>query len=250
MKDARLQMVRKLAHDVNGPLGNSTAFIDLALQQFSDLANKLENSDDQETLAGLNMGIEFLRLSVPSIVQLQRNMRMWSALHQIVVEEYGVQLRKLSVLEYIDSAFEQLAIFLRKKGISYRVEGALTNRLIADAELFGLITFHFFDLAIAVGSRNNEVVFTLSEDVSQDEITIRVSLVLDGNHPNLNEQLASRFSTNIDNLPEAFPQGILKPLAYGSIFVPTAVEAMGGTFDFSLDNEFLTCDMHFKANKQ
>lgn len=251
MKDLRLQMVRKLAHDVNGPLGNAVAFIDLALQQFNDVVEKQENSksaDSDNGLAEIKMGIELLKLSVPSVVQLQRNMRMWSALHQIVVEEYGVQLRKLNVAEYIERAYEQLSVFLSKKGINYEIKGSLRNQLIADAELFGLITFYFFDLAISISERNNTIQFELSEDLSNDEIKIAISLKLDADYPKLTEQLASRFGNDIENLPQVFEQGIIKPLAYGSIFVPTAVEAMGGIFEFSVEERLLKCEMHFKVN--
>lgn len=249
MNDSRLQMVRKLAHDVNGPLGNATAFIDLALQQFSDVISKEEENGKNESIADLKMGVEFLKLSVPSIVQLQRNMRMWSALHQIVVEEYGVQLRRVNVSEFINTAYSQLEIFLNKKKITYEVEGTLSNELIADAELLGLITFFFFDLAVATVEKGSVVTFSLTEDTSSDEIHINVRLNLDANYPLLAEQLSSRFSKDLSSLPENFEQGIIKPLAYGSIFVPTAVEAMGGTFNFSIDNKnTLTCDMKFNAN--
>lgn len=251
MKDLRLQMVRKLAHDVNGPLGNTAAFIDLALQQFNDVVEKQEKSkstDADTGLAEMKMGIEFLKLSVPSVVQLQRNMRMWSALHQIVAEEYGVQLRKLDVAEYIDRAYEQISVFLSKKGVIYEIKGSLSNQLIADAELLGLITFYIFDLAIAISERNNTVQFELSEDLSNDEIKIAISLKLDADYPKLSEQLASRFGNDIESLPQVFDQGIIKPLAYGSIFVPTAVEAMGGTFEFSVVERLLKCDLSFKVN--
>jgi hypothetical protein len=241
-------MVRKLAHDVNGPLGNATAFIDLALQQFNDVIEKQEKGDASANLADLKMGVDFLKLSLPSIVQLQRNMRMWSALHQMVVEEYGVQLRRLDVSEYIEKAYEQLSTFLIKKNINYHIEGSLKNKLIADAELLGLIVFYFFDLAVATTERNSDVAFHLSEDEKNDEILIGVSIKMDTDYPNLFNQLASRFANDINQLPQVFDHGIVKPLAYGSIFVPTAVEAMGGVFDFSLVDRLLKCEMRFQAN--
>jgi len=248
MNDSRLQMVRKLAHDVNGPLGNATAFIDLALQQFNNIIEKQEKNESAISLAELKMGVEFLKLSVPSVIQLQRNMRMWSALHQIVVEEYAVQLRKLNVSEYIERAYEQLSTFLFKKGIKYRIEGNLKNELIADAELLGLINFYFFDLALITGERNNEIVFYLTEDHISDEIHISVNIKMDAVYPKLAEQLSSRFSSDINKLPHFFDHGIIKPLAYGSIFVPTAVEAMGGVFGFSVIDRLLKCEMRFQAN--
>lgn len=235
----RLKLVRKLAHDINGPLGNVTAFLDLAQQQIADAI-----SSDEVDKATVEMGLSMLSMAMPTIVQLQRNIRMWSASHQIVSQEYGVQLSPITVKNQIDHSFKELEVFLHKKEITYKVVGDLDCSILMDAELYGLIIFHLFDLAITVGDQNQEIVFDLHSDERKG---LKIGLKLDGDYPQLKELLLSKVA-ELAALPSSFDAGVIKSLAYGNIFVPLAVHAMGGAISVQLEGHMLDIAFNFESD--
>lgn len=235
----RLELVRKLAHDVNGPLGNITAFLELGLQQINYALDQ-----DNSNTESVKMGAEMLSMAMPSIIQLQRNIRMWSATHQIVSQEYGVQLSPVELSKQIENSFHDLAIFLEKKEIKHQVRGDINNSILVDAELFGLIIFHLFDMAVAVGDQNQTLLFEIN---GHSKNGLSFQMKLDGNYPNLKKMLLSDFD-NVEDLPASFDFGVIKSLAYGNIFIPQAIRSMGGEIEVTIEQDILEINLSFKED--
>jgi signal transduction histidine kinase len=232
----RLSLVRKLAHDVNGPLGNVTAFIELAQQQIEEAL-----SADHIDKEAIQLGLGMMSMAMPSIIQLQRNIRMWSASHQIVSQEYGVQLLPIEINTQIQNSFKELKVFLDKKEIQCNIEGEISDYILADAELMGLIIFHLFDLAVSVGDQNQVMNFKF---INEAEKGFNVNLALNGPYPEFNEILNTKIGS-LTELPASFDFGVIKPLAYGNLFLPLAMNAMGGFMKAELKDAQLSLSFTF-----
>lgn len=218
-QETYLQWVRKLAHDIQGPLGNATAFTQMAMQ--ANVVGQDQSQDLQQ---------HALKLALPALVQLQKLTRMWSATYQMLSGEIQPFPERITTQSVFELAYSHLGEVMRKKQVHFECQSNLPN-ILADKELFDLMVHQFFMLAIVVGKSGGVMQVT-----SPAEDALLISIPTDGDYPALSERLSFK-GESIEDLPLTQPDGILKPLSFGCYFLAVSAKVHELKMDVQEDGD-------------
>jgi len=215
-----LEFVKKLAHDIKGPVGNTVMFSQLLEEKLNMLEANASEQNRDEVAHVKELSYTIVQINKKLLTQLQCWVDAFEMDHgSIEVEKTGV-----AAGEIVEEVKEMNRIYLDKKRIELN-----TEQIDRDAVLNGSknLLFQILDQLITLSITFAEQNSSIKVKGGKDEAYYRFSVV---DHYQGNRDSAIRRYTeppgSIDTqLPE---EGILKSAAFGMIFCNLAIENMGG----------------------
>lgn len=232
-----LPVIRKLAHDINGPVGNAGGFIDLALRQLQSLAEQEETVKPE-----LSMSIQMLEMAAPALMQLQKLTRMWSATYQLLASEMEPVEAPNRLMDLLQKPIDEMLPVLQKKQINLQQSGNFDVALNADPELLSLSLYAILMIGLTIGSFDSQM--KLKCTPSAKGTTITFEIVTDHMENSLFEWLEVTFD-KVEDLPSQLNQGVLKPMSYGLIFLNVSTSASSWNLSYQIEEQKAVLEFRF-----
>lgn len=215
-----LDFVKKLAHDVKGPVGNTAMFSQLLEEKM----NMLDSEDLEEAGIDISQFKELSNTIVHINKKLLTQLQCWVDAFEIKHGNFQYEAQRVKAGEVVDEIKELNRIYLDKKNIELEdIHVDRDTEFIINKDLLFQILDQLISLSITFGEQNSSI--QIKGESNESFYKFSVIDQYEGARDNIIE----RYTENIESIDTLMPEeGILKPAAFGMIFINLAVDMTGG----------------------
>ena len=230
----QLDYLRKIAHDLKGPIGNTVMFSELIYENIEMLAEQNEErSGEIENLLYLTKNINRMNRRLVSQID------SWVDAQKLFEDEHDLHREVFQPARVINEIVEKNDIYIQKKDLELNVEVGEELNISGDQELIARTIDNLLANAIMFVDHGSEITISAElRDADDGEmIYIGVSDPFEGER----SKVEARFTEPIRDLDHfEYGDGILKTTSFGMIFSNLAIEKMGGTTGVDHEGELTT----------
>lgn len=212
------EFVRKLAHDIKGPIGNTIMFSELVFDNLEVLSNtKPELASELENIMYLSKNIH--RVNKKLINQLQS----WVDTYELEYDKLEMFPSPVDIAKLVDEILDLNDLYLDKKNINLQkqIPGNLTVEIDKD------VLSRILDTLLTQSITYIENDSTIQLKVEELDEAVRIAVA--DNYQGSRDNLIQRFTEPTDDIEDLLPsEGILKATSYGMIFINKVLEELGG----------------------
>jgi len=218
-----LKYLRTLAHDLKGPVGNTLMFSDMFRDQLERMADDHpELSSELERIQRMAQNIYSMNLNMSNLID------SWVDSYKILSNELEADLQKLKMHDLIHPVLEDLNIYFNKKNITLTTDIAQDLTIKTDQELVSRAVANLLLISVTFAAMGATVKLDVKRDEEHAEM-VKFSVI--DFYAGARTQYKDRYLKNWelgDLDTHNFDDGIVKPTAFGLVYVAIVVNYLGG----------------------
>jgi len=217
-----VKIVRNIAHDLKGPIGNTLMFSELLRDQLKNMSGQESEIDNElSSLQDLAENVHKINEKLITLVD------SWSEIYKILQGDVKPERKKLEVGDIVEELRERNELYFNKKDITciWAVPEKLT--FYSDHDMLLRILDNLLTVSVTNVDYDAKIEFCV-ENLSDGSIQFTVSDQQMGDRKQLYEHYLEHWS--IDKFSEEkLGESIIKASGVGLVYCSVAVDALDGT---------------------